>query len=111
MALLGLIPLILLVLGACAEVSTGVPAVEEAAAADEVERSSLAPGSVVPERYIVVFGDHVRNPRAQTDSLVRGTGGTVHFRYETVLEGFSASLPPAAVEGSSAIRTWRTWNR
>jgi subtilisin family serine protease len=55
-------------------------------------------GRPVADRYIVVFRAGIGDPDALTDALVRGSGGTVHFRYETALQGFAATLPAAAVE-------------
>jgi aqualysin 1 len=56
-------------------------------------------GTPIPNRYIVVFRDGIRDPRALTDSLLRGSGGSLLYRYETALQGFAATLPSAAVEG------------
>ena len=49
------------------------------------------------DRYIVVF----RDGAGDTDQLINelGRGGTIHHRYRTALQGFSATLPAAALQG------------
>ncbi len=61
----------------------------------------------IPDRYIIVF-DENNPPRdddgmtlsAQTmaDSVVISLGGTVHHTYDSAIKGFSATLPPEAIE-------------
>jgi aqualysin 1 len=58
-------------------------------------RFSSAP---IPERYIVVFRDHVADPASEAAALARSEGGQVHFTYRRALKGFAATLPQAAVE-------------
>lgn len=59
----------------------------------------LRAGDVVPDRYLVFFGEGVGSPDALTDALIRESGGTLHFRYRYAAVGFAASLPSQAVEG------------
>ncbi len=49
------------------------------------------------DRYIVVFRPGTPGSDALTNQLARG--GSVHYRYTTVLQGFAATLPSAALEG------------
>ena len=51
------------------------------------------------DRFIVVFRPGTPNPNDVTDQLIRAFGGTVHYRYQTALQGFAATLPAQAVEG------------
>ena len=81
-----------LALAACAEVTTTAPP-----PSDLVERAGVEAGTLLPNRYIVVFRDDVRNPRAETAALMRGTGGTLHYQYEHTILGFAATLPAQAV--------------
>ncbi len=81
-----------LALAACAEVTTTAPL-----PVDLVELAGAEAGTLLPDRYIVVFRDDVRNTRAQTAALMRGTGGTLHYRYEHAIRGFAATLPAQAV--------------
>jgi len=73
------------------------------AESDALERATVElaaqAGRPIADRYIVVFRDGVGDPNALTDALLRGTGGTVHFRYSAALRGFAATLPAAAIEG------------
>jgi len=89
-----------LALAACAEVTTTAPppSFAEVATADVPELAAAARGAVVANRYVVVFRGDVRNPRAEADALMSRSGGTLHFRYEAALKGFSATLPQAAVD-------------
>ena len=59
--------------------------------------SGSAAGDVIPGRYIVVFGDDVRDVPELARQLASAHGGTIHFTYEHALRGFAASLPAAAV--------------
>ena len=51
---------------------------------------------LVPGQYIVVFRDDVRNAQGLTNSLARQHGFSIQFSYQFALQGFSASMPPAA---------------
>jgi subtilisin family serine protease len=72
--------------------------------------ASATPGAAFSARsagaqladYIVVFNRDVVDPASQARGLVDQLGGTLGFTYETALKGFSASLPPQAVEALGA---------
>lgn len=67
---------------------------------EQVPAPSMAVGdSRLQDRYIVVFKSSVADVNGETDNVMRGTGGQVHFRYETALKGFAATIPAAALEG------------
>jgi len=51
------------------------------------------------DRYIVVFNPGTPGARDLANDLVRTHGGTIHFTYETVLQGFAATLPAVSLEG------------
>jgi subtilisin family serine protease len=53
--------------------------------------------AVVPERYIVVFRDSVRDVPTLSRRLVAAMGGELKFSYTTAIKGFSARLPEQAV--------------
>jgi subtilisin len=55
-------------------------------------------GSAAENRYIVVFAPGVGDPAQAAAALLRAHGGTLGFVYRYALSGFSAELPPAAVE-------------
>jgi subtilisin family serine protease len=50
------------------------------------------------ERYIVVLTPAAGDPEAAARALLRAHGGTLGFVYRHAMSGFSAELPPAAVE-------------
>ena len=50
-------------------------------------------------RYIVVFRNEVADVHSAIENVTRGSGSQVHFRYDRVLKGFAASIPPQALEG------------
>lgn len=56
----------------------------------------------VPGRYMVILGDEVgparrRQARAAIESNAQALGATVRHRFDSLVHGFSASLPPAAL--------------
>ena len=51
------------------------------------------------DRYIVVFNPGTPGARNLANDLVQTHGGTIHFTYETALQGFAATLPSASLEG------------
>jgi subtilisin family serine protease len=63
--------------------------------------SAQAGGAQVAD-YIVVFNDDVADAPGLASGLVNQLGGTLGFTYETALKGFSASLPPQAVQALEA---------
>jgi subtilisin family serine protease len=54
-------------------------------------------GKAIPDRYVVVFKDGVRDAPGLARQL--SAGGTLHFTYQHAIKGFAATLPPAAVNG------------
>jgi subtilisin family serine protease len=55
--------------------------------------------SVVPDRYIVILaGQHTSAARAATEATATARGATVHYRYQSLPTGFSATLPPVALK-------------
>jgi PKD repeat protein len=90
--------LILVALAGCSDAPLATPAESDALERATVELAAQA-GRPIADRYIVVFRGDVGDPHALTDALLRGTGGTLHFRYGTALRGFAATLPAAAIEG------------
>lgn len=87
----------LLLLGFAAACSDVRP-IPTAAPNEPLAVATPAPGArVIPGRYIVVLKPGA-NARAVAEQTVRTHGGTVHFIYESALNGFAASLPAAAVE-------------
>jgi serine protease len=58
-----------------------------------------AAGEAVPGRYVVVMrAGEVGSASAAASEVVRTHGGRVHHTYSTALNGFAATLPPAAVD-------------
>ncbi|MCG8350782.1 MAG: S8 family peptidase [Chloroflexales bacterium] len=55
---------------------------------------------VIQDRYIVVLNDDARAQRARPQALAAAAaqGGVIHFEYSAALNGFAATLPPAALE-------------
>jgi hypothetical protein len=54
---------------------------------------------IVEGRYIVVFSDHVANPKAEAALLRARFGIETGHIYEHALKGFSAGIPPQALNG------------
>ncbi len=76
-----------------------------AANASESPHATPAPllGVNNPDRiaghYIVVLGDGASDARIQSaTATATAAGGTIRFTYHAALKGFSASLPPAALD-------------
>jgi subtilisin family serine protease len=88
-------------LAACQQDPTAVvaPAGAPAASASGAP-AALAPaeGDVIPGQWIVVFRAGTADVAGAARRLAAAHGGTVRFTYETVLRGFAARLPDAAVE-------------
>jgi subtilisin family serine protease len=53
---------------------------------------------VIPDRYIVVFKDHVSDAPGLARQLNAAHGGKLHHTYKHAIKGFAATLPAAAVE-------------
>ena len=53
------------------------------------------PASVIPNQYIVVFKDDVRDVPGLARGLAAANGGRVGFIYETAIKGFSVTLGSA----------------
>lgn len=80
-------------LGACSDAPTmpdmapGTPS--------EVRQEARA-RQVIPDRYVVVFKDDVRDAPGLARQLTAAHGGTVHYTYQHAIKGFAATLPAAA---------------
>ena len=58
-----------------------------------------APDNVrIADRYIVMFAPGVDDPHREGRDIVRQLGGALHHTYGHALQGFAATLSPAAVE-------------
>ena len=51
----------------------------------------------IPDRYIVVLKDDVRDVAAETKRQLERHGGRLHFSYSRSLKGYAATLSPAEV--------------
>ena len=60
---------------------------------------ALPKGALIANRYIVIFKPSVANVAQETDNLMRGNGGQIHYRYNNAIKGFAASIPAAALKG------------
>lgn len=89
----------LLILAGCGGSEPDAVFDSRATISEAAPASDSGPGAsrTIPDRYIVVFRNSVRDPGALADALVRGHGGQLGFTYKRVLKGFSAALPAAAV--------------
>jgi subtilisin family serine protease len=72
--------------------------VEPTAAADGLAPLLASGADSVPGRYIVVMHPGVYAADELASRAVAAHGGTVHFTYGAALNGFAATLTPAAVE-------------
>lgn len=55
-------------------------------------------GRYIPDAYIVVLNDEVKDVAAEAEQLTKAFGAKADRVYQYVLKGFSATLSPAAVE-------------
>ncbi|HEX7242441.1 MAG TPA: S8 family peptidase [Longimicrobiaceae bacterium] len=67
-------------------------------AAPASERQAGRAGEPIPDRYVVVFKEGVRDAPGLSRQLAAAHGGTVHHTYQHALKGFAATLPAAAAE-------------
>jgi subtilisin family serine protease len=81
-------------LAACED---GVQPVQPEIPTDVASQAAQAAGSDLQD-YVVVFHDNVADPAGLARGLVNTHGGSLGFTYEHTIKGFSASLPPAAVD-------------
>jgi subtilisin family serine protease len=84
---------LLLGLAACSDAPTASPAAP-ALASKAVNR----PGQPIPNQYVVVFRDDVRDAPGLAKQLVRAHGGALRHSYQHALKGFAATLPAPAVD-------------
>ena len=78
----GLLAFAALGISACQDVPTSAPAVQ----ADAVERE------YIPDQYIVVYDDDVRDARLLTASLADRAGATVRYSYGNTVRGFAGRM-------------------
>jgi hypothetical protein len=89
----------MLALAACAPDASPVdPAAPSLAAERLPERTGPpAPGTVVPNRYVVVLHDESRDALDRIKDMIVKYDGELHYVYRHALTGFAATLPPAAL--------------
>ncbi|HEX2077291.1 MAG TPA: S8 family serine peptidase, partial [Longimicrobium sp.] len=63
-----------------------------------VFRQDGGTSQAIPDRYIVVFENDVRDAPGLTREMAGAHGGTLHYTYQHAIKGFAATLPAAAVE-------------
>jgi subtilisin family serine protease len=80
-------------LGACSDAPTTA---DLAPSAPSEARQEGRAGQVIPDRYVVVFNDDVRDAPGLARQLAAAHGGTVHYTYQHAIKGFAATLPAAA---------------
>jgi subtilisin family serine protease len=78
----GLLAFAALGISACQDVPTSAPAVQ----ADAVERE------YIPDQYIVVYDEDVRDARLLTASLADRAGATVRYSYGSTIRGFAGRM-------------------
>jgi len=78
-------------LAACSDVPSGPTAAPAEAPARQAKG-----GEAIPDRYVVVFKNEVRDAPGLARQLANAHGGTVHHTYQHAIKGFSATLPAAA---------------
>jgi subtilisin family serine protease len=59
--------------------------------------SPVADAHAIPDQYIIVFTDHVRDARGLARQLAGAHGGSIVHMYSHALKGFAAKLPTRAV--------------
>jgi len=62
-----------------------------------VQLSSISLEDSIPDRYIVVLKDDVRDVAGETKRQLERHGGRLHFSYSRSLKGYAATLSPAEV--------------
>jgi subtilisin family serine protease len=82
-------------LAACSDAPTTADLAPAPASPLEARQAGRA-GKVIPDRYVVVFRDDVRDAPGLARQLAAAHGGTVHFTYQHAIKGFAATLPAAA---------------
>jgi len=83
-------------LAACSDAPVGpdlAPPASPAAA-----RGAAREGQVIPDQYVVVFKDDVRDAPGLARQLAAAHGGTVRYTYQHAIKGFAATLSAAAAE-------------
>jgi subtilisin family serine protease len=86
---------LLLGLAACADDPTAPDLAQPQSAQ---ARAAGKGGGVIPDRYIVVFKDHVNDAPGLARQLNAAHGGKIHHTYQHAIKGFAATLPAPAVE-------------
>ncbi|HEX6372578.1 MAG TPA: S8 family peptidase [Longimicrobium sp.] len=80
-------------LAACSD----MPSAPELAPADVPATAQAARGGqVIPDQYVVVFKDDVKDAPGLARQLAAAHGGTVGHTYQHAIKGFSVRLPAAA---------------
>ncbi len=60
--------------------------------------SAQGKSNVVPDKFIVVFKDNVKNPRDVANEIALTHGLSVDYVYTTAIKGFSATIPQARLD-------------
>lgn len=55
----------------------------------------------IPDEYIVVFDDSVRDPRAKAKALAQSHGASVRYSYSSAMKGFAGHMSPTAAQAIS----------
>lgn len=81
-------------LAACTEDPATLVIPEEPSIATRIPTANAR---VIPDQYIIVFKDHVRDPQGLARQFAGAHGGSIVHTYSHALKGFSGRLPPHAV--------------
>ncbi len=60
--------------------------------------SAQGKSNVVPDKFIVVFKDNVKNPQDVANEMALTHGLSVDYVYTTAIKGFSATIPQARLD-------------
>lgn len=93
--LFGVISFAITGLTACSDIPSEPEAAPTGPAAEQRADRGAQP---IPDRYIVVFKDDVRDAPGLARRLAAEHGGTVHHAYQHAIKGFAATLPAPAPE-------------
>ncbi len=78
--------------------SIGTTAAEVPQPQNQATRGAQVSANVIPDQYIVVFKDHVADPRGAANQLARVHGLSVAFTYRSALKGFAATIPAQSLQ-------------
>jgi subtilisin family serine protease len=84
-------------LAACSDIPSApdlATAPSQASTAQEAGRK----GQVIPDQYVVVFNDDVRDAPGLARQLAAAHGGTLRYTYQHAIKGFAATLSATAAQ-------------